>query len=136
MSGYQDQKRVQQRAMDARLGREQTIWLATTRADGRPHLVPVWFVWHEEKIYICTTAGSQKMVNLQGNRRAAVALPGTADVIIIEGRVNFPGGQVIDELAQQFYDKYSWDFLEDDEGDYRLVEIIPSKVLAWNSNDE
>jgi hypothetical protein len=136
MPGFQDHERAQRRAMDARLGREQTVWLATTRSDGRPHLVPVWFVWFEEKIYLSTTAGSQKMVNLDNNRRAAVALPDTADVIIVEGVVNFPRGQQIDILAQHFYDKYGWNFLEDDEGDWRLVEIVPSKVLAWNLADE
>ena len=88
MPGLRDQKVAQRQAMEARLGREQTIWLATTRSDGRPHLVPVWFAWYDERIYICTVADSQKMVNLERNRRAAVALPDTTDVLIVEGLVN------------------------------------------------
>ena len=136
MPGLREYEYAQQRAMDARLGREQTIWLATARSDGRPHLVPVWFAWYDEKIYICTIAGSQKMVNLQRNRRAAVALPDTTDVLIIEGSVNFPRGSLIDTLAGEFNDKYSWDFMSDRSGDWRLVEIIPSKVLTWNAEDE
>lgn len=114
------------------MGRESTIWLATARADGRPHLVPVWFTWYDEKIYICTTVGSQKMVNLKRNRRAAVALPNTTDVLIIEGVVDFPLGATVDLLAEEFENKYGWRFLEDDTGDWRLVEITPIKVLAWN----
>jgi hypothetical protein len=118
--------------MDARLGREQTVWLATTRGDGRPHLVPVWFVWYAEKVYICTSAGSQKMVNMRRNGRAAVALPDTTDVLVIEGEVSFPLGETVDILAQEFGDKYRWNFLHDAESGWRLVEITPTKVLAWN----
>ena len=40
------------RAIEARLGRESTIWLATVRADGRPHLVPLWYVWLLSLIHI------------------------------------------------------------------------------------
>ena len=114
------------------MGREQTVWLATVRSDGRPHLVPVWFVWYDQKVYICTSAGSQKMVNLKRNGQAAVALPDTADVLVIEGQVAFPLGETVDILAQEFSDKYGWSFLDDSESDWRLVEITPTKVLAWN----
>lgn len=136
MPGLRVHAPAQRRALDARLGREQTIWLATTRADGRPHLVPVWFAWYDEKIYFCTVAGSQKMVNLERNRRAAVALPDTADVLIIEGVVNFPQGRLVDKLAGEFNDKYGWNFVQDRSGDWRLVEIIPSKVLTWNTEED
>jgi pyridoxine/pyridoxamine 5'-phosphate oxidase len=132
MPGIRDEERALQRAMEARLGREQTVWLATVRSDGRPHLVPVWFVWYDQKVYICTSAGSQKMVNLKRNGQAAVALPDTADVLVIEGQVAFPLGETVDILAQEFSDKYGWSFLDDSESDWRLVEITPTKVLAWN----
>ncbi|HIP71175.1 MAG TPA: pyridoxamine 5'-phosphate oxidase family protein, partial [Anaerolineae bacterium] len=39
-------------AMIGRLGREMTIWLATVRRDGRPHLTPLWFIWLDGKIYV------------------------------------------------------------------------------------
>ena len=60
----------------ARLESEANIWLATVRADGRPHLTPVWFAWHNEKLYACIEAGSVKARNLGQNRRiAAEAVP-------------------------------------------------------------
>lgn len=128
-----DIEHAQKRAMEAQLGREQIIWLATSRADGRPHLVPMWFVWHDERIYLWTTAGSQKMTNLERNRRAALSLPDTTNVLIIEGVVNFPRGAVIDLAAREFLDKYGWDPLDDQQEPWRLVEIIPTKVLAWSN---
>jgi hypothetical protein len=28
-----------------------SIWISTTRPDGRPHAVPVWFVWDGASLY-------------------------------------------------------------------------------------
>ena len=35
-----------------KLETERNIWLASVRPDGRPHLVPLWFVWCHGKVYI------------------------------------------------------------------------------------
>src|SRR5256885_2571611 len=35
--------------IDARLRHEPIIWLSSVRPDGRPHLVPVWFLWRSEE---------------------------------------------------------------------------------------
>ena len=132
MSRPRDQERARQQALAVRLGREQTIWLATACADARPYLTPVWFVWHDEKIYICLGADSQEVINFQDNPRATLALPNTNDVLIIEGGVNFPQGAIIDALAEEFYHKYGWHFLDDQDGGWRLVKVSPSNVLEYN----
>ena len=43
-----------------RLATDPNIWLATTRADGQPHLTPIWFVWLHERVWICTSGRSVK----------------------------------------------------------------------------
>ena len=63
------------RAFVARLGREPSIMLATVRSDGRPHLVPVWFVWLNEKLYFATATDTQKYANLLNNQKVALSLP-------------------------------------------------------------
>src|SRR5262249_32264941 len=40
-----------------------TIWLATARPDGRPHAVPVWFVWLAGAVYTISRRDLQKAVN-------------------------------------------------------------------------
>lgn len=66
----------------ARIGRflemEPVIWLSTVRADGRPHLVPTWFVWDGDTIVIVSKPGAVKVRNLQADPRAMLAL-GDAD---------------------------------------------------------
>lgn len=117
--------------MEARLGRESTIWVATVRDNGRPHLVPVWFVWLEDKIYIATGSETQKFTNLYYNQGISLALPDTDNVLIIEGEGHVADYQTVDILADYFFHKYEWDFRHDDSALWRLIEITPRKIMAW-----
>lgn len=119
------------RALVARLGREMTIWVATVRGDGRPHLVPVWFVWLEEKVYFCTGTESQKFTNMRNNQNVALALPETGSVLVVEGEAHVCDGATTDILAEYFFNKYEWDFRYDNDADWRLIEVTPHKILAW-----
>lgn len=123
------------RALQARLGREMTIWLATVRGDGRPHLVPVWFVWLDGKLYFSTGRQTRKYDNLLHNQDVALALPDTASVIIIEGEAHAADRETTEHLADYFFHKYEWDFRYDENADWRLVEVTPHKVLAWGDGD-
>jgi F420H(2)-dependent biliverdin reductase len=123
---------AQWRAIEARLGREMTVWIATARSDGRPHLTPVWFIWLNEKIYIVIGADSQKIANLRRNQKVAVALPDTANVVIFEGEAHMADRAAADVLGDYFFNKYEWDFRHDDSANWRLIEITPEKLLSWN----
>jgi general stress protein 26 len=119
------------RAIEARLGRESEIWLATVRYDGRPHLVPLWFIWLEGKLYVSTGADTQKFANLRGNQSVSLALPDTTNVVMIEGEAHVADRSLIDKVADYFFNKYEWDFRYDDTAKWELVEITPLKILAW-----
>lgn len=119
------------RSLEARLGREMTVWIATVRADGRPHLTPVWFVWLDERLYLATGSETQKFANMRANQSVAVALPDTAGVIILEGEAHVADRAKVDKLGDYFFHKYEWDFRYDEEADWQLVEITPHRILAW-----
>jgi hypothetical protein len=119
------------RAIEARLSRESNIWFATVRGDGRPHLVPLWYVWLEGKVYVCTGSATQKFANMYNNQNVALALPDAANVVIIEGEAHTVGRAVIDALAEHFDHKYERDFRYDETADWRLIEITPYKILVW-----
>lgn len=119
------------RAIEARLGRETAIWLATVRHDGRPHLTPLWFVWLDGKLYVATGSDTQKFANLRNNQNVSLALPDTASVVIIEGEAHVANRATVEAVADYFFHKYEWDFRYDDSTDWRLIEITPSKILAW-----
>ena len=51
-----------------------TAKLATTRADGRPHVVPVWFVMDGDDILFSTSATSVKGRNLRRDGRVSLCV--------------------------------------------------------------
>jgi general stress protein 26 len=119
------------RSIEARLSREPTIWLATVRGDGRPHMAPLWYIWLDGHLYIATGADTQKYVNLRSNQSVALALPDASNVIIVEGEAHAADRKTIDKLGEHFYHKYEWDFRYDEDAEWRLVEVTPLKILAW-----
>jgi PPOX class probable F420-dependent enzyme len=65
--------------------------LATVRADGRPHVAPIWFVVDGDSVVFNTGAGTVKAANLRREGRAAL----TVDLeeppfsyVTIEGKVS------------------------------------------------
>jgi PPOX class probable F420-dependent enzyme len=74
--------------VDQRLRENIILWLGSVRPDGRPHMVPVWFLWDGATILIFSQPSSQKIRNLRQNPRIVLALDDTddgEDVITIEG---------------------------------------------------
>src|SRR5829696_3476560 len=61
-------------------------WLATVRADGTPHAMPVWGVWLDGLFYFDTHPQSQKVRNLRAQPRAVVHLESGSEVVILEGQ--------------------------------------------------
>jgi len=81
--------------VDAYLERSRTMTLATVGADGRPHLVAMWYAYLDGEIWFETKARSQKAVNIRRDPRVTllvedgetydglrgVSIDGTAEVV-------------------------------------------------------
>ena len=121
---------------------EPVIWLSTTCADGRPHLVPTWFVWDGEAIVILSKPGAVKVRNLRADPRAMLALGDAEadfDVGLLEARAEvlaepttpgLPAGfeakyaariGALDLTPAQFARTYS-----------QIIRLIPARALAWH----
>jgi PPOX class probable F420-dependent enzyme len=94
-----------------RVEEARNVWLATVRPDGRPHLVPIWYVVDEGRWYLCTNPGSVKARNLSQNPRVALALEDGTNPYIVEGeaRLVSPSTTIVDK----FKAKYDWDITTD-----------------------
>jgi len=62
-----------------------THWLATTRPDGSPHVVPVGVVWFDGRFYFSSGAGTRKAKNLAQNPRCVITLAGQGLDLVLEG---------------------------------------------------
>lgn len=58
----------------AYLDEQRTVRVATVAADGRPHVVPLWFVWHDGTLFFNTTLGNLTVRNLERDPRASAVV--------------------------------------------------------------
>lgn len=94
--------------------------------------IPIWFVWHENKVYMCGDAGGQKFVNAAATGKAAVALEDGDHPVIIEGRAEVieDAKTVDDGLTAAFIEKYDWDIRKPNR-DRSLIVVTPEKLFNW-----
>jgi PPOX class probable F420-dependent enzyme len=111
---------------DPRLQANKTMWVATVRPDGRPHLTPIWFAVHGGKWYFVTQSGSVKARNLQHNSRVSLALEDGVDPYVVEGQARLVAPSA--EVAALFKSKFDWDISSDSQ--YEAVyEVEVTKRL-------
>jgi len=120
----------------SRIEQAEHYWLATTRPDGRPHIVPVDGVWIDDVWYY---GGAEQAVhhrNLLSNPQVAVHLPDTIAAVIVEGVAQWVKPSI--ELARRIadttrgkYAKYGYDVKAEDYL-HGLWVVRPTVVLAWD----
>ena len=87
-----------------------SIWIGTTRPDGRPHAVPVWYTWDGRFVYFISGRPLQKSKNLARQPWIVVHAGDGDDVIILEGKA-----EIVTDQAE----------LEKVEADYRAKYVDP-----------
>lgn len=113
-----------------RLKTERNIWFTSVRPDGRPHMVPIWFAWHDGKLYGCIKPNSVKAKNLANNPNVAVSLEDGSSVVICEGVATSVTKPWAEDIQAIFKQKYDWDIFTS--ADYTmLIEVTPQKWLTW-----
>lgn len=94
-----------------RLQHEEFAYLTTVRPDGRPHSVPVCYVWEGETILIFCVPDSVKIRNLRQNPRVTLALDnfGHSDyfAVVVEGAVALVDEPGLDMTEPAYAAKYT-----------------------------
>ena len=70
-----------------RLKKSRQFLIATTRPDGRPHLMIIWALWMEGLLYFSTGKESVKAKNLGRNPNCSVSTDKPSEAVILEGTV-------------------------------------------------
>lgn len=114
-----------------RLERETDVWIATADGAGTPYLVPLWFVWHEEHMWLVTRPTNPTGGNLRDGRRARLAFGDTRDVVLVDGEVEAYRSQDAPEAAvRAFVAKTGWDPRREG-ASYAFFRVRPTAVQAW-----
>lgn len=113
-----------------------SIWVSTTRPDGRPHAVPVWFIWDDRKVYFISARSLQKSKNLVHEPWTVVHLGDGDDVVILQG----PAVIVTEREEQERIDAaYRAKYVDPGSGaqatifepDADLYRVDVKNIMAW-----
>ena len=128
--------------VEQRLREEPIIWFTTVRSDGRPHTVPVWFLWDGETFLIFSQPGNLKIRNVQRNPHITLALDGTkqgGDVVTVEGEAVLLSESSRNMTVPAYFEKYvaymknmgvdPKDLAEDYS---QPIRIKPTKFISWS----
>ena len=87
-----------------RMTEARSYWIVTTRADGRPHVMPVWGVWIDDGFHFVTDAKSLKARNIRRDPRAAVHLESGDEVVILDGSFEevLPTPEMVSEYERKY----------------------------------
>jgi len=114
-----------------RIDTDQTLWLATVRADGRPHLTPIWFVFHDQRIWICTGADTVKTHNVLGNASVSISLEDGTAPVVAEGMATVHQRPYPPAVVEAFITKYDWDISRRDDPDGAYDALIEMTIRKW-----
>ena len=126
--------------VEARLVAAPQYWMATTRPDGRPHVVPRWGVWVDGRLWYDGAPTTRHAGNLRGNPACTLHLEDGWHAVIADGTsqpASPPGLELGGRLSAAFAEKYAdrgyqpepdaWE----GPGAGGLAVFTPSKALAW-----
>lgn len=126
---------------EQRLNDDLIAWLGTTRSDGRPHLVPVWFVWDGQELLILSQPTTQKVRNLSINPRVTIALDDTRggqDLVILDGEAMLTAESLDSTRVTTYLRKYATQLAEMDWSpeaylaEYtQAIVVRPTRFLDW-----
>jgi len=83
--------------------------IATTRPDGRPHVMPVWAVWLDDDGVVFSTAiTSVKSKNLLVNSHCAFSFERDHDNLVVEGKAEVVELDELDGFTDLYKKKYDY----------------------------
>lgn len=69
-----------------RLEQAPVYWVATTRPDGRPHVMPTWGAWVADRLYVEGSSQTRRARNIARNPEVVAHVERGDDAVIVEGR--------------------------------------------------
>jgi nitroimidazol reductase NimA-like FMN-containing flavoprotein (pyridoxamine 5'-phosphate oxidase superfamily) len=120
-----------------RLRRSRQYWIATTRPDGRPHVMVVWALWLDGALYFSTGSQSRKARNLALNPHCTMCTERADEAVVLEGRVERERDvDRIRNFLRLYEQKYQWDMSGMAEDLLKLKEPVfrlrPQVVFGLN----
>jgi hypothetical protein len=122
---------------ELRLRSGRSLIIASTRPEGRPHAMPVWFLWLDQRLYFMTPSTTQKARNLAREPWLVAHVGDGDDVLMVEG----PALRVTDASERDRTDAAYRDKYVDpvsgarasifDNAANELYRVDPWRIVTW-----
>lgn len=125
--------------VERRLAGASVYWIASTRTDGRPHVIPRDGVWLDGGLYYGGSATTVHHRNITHNPHVAVHIGDGQEAIIVEGTVGIekPTEEMAARLSDESFAKYpQYGRLDPSRYMGGVSFLRPRRVLAWTSLTE
>jgi general stress protein 26 len=129
-------ERLEWSAVEQRLVGASVYWIASTRSDGRPHVIPRDGMWLDGGLYYGGSAKTVHYRNIVRNPEVVVHIGDGQEAIIVEGAVEIE--KPTEELAARLSDESLAKYPQYGRIDPSLymggVSVLrPRRVLAWTN---
>lgn len=128
---------------DSFLKTQKILRLATIDNTGRPHIVPVWYLYSQKKFYVGTNTRTEKAKNLKKNKRVSFCVDigihspeiygimgkGNAKLILEKNKVSSLAKKILKRYFKTLENKSAKELLDDTDC---IIEITPKKLAIWS----
>jgi nitroimidazol reductase NimA-like FMN-containing flavoprotein (pyridoxamine 5'-phosphate oxidase superfamily) len=112
----------------------------------QPHVVPVWFLWDGEFIWVSSFVSTRKISELKNNPRGAILIESKQpdsklQVVLIEGTVELvtEPHEVVSAVSIRIYERYlGSEGVKDPEPQSwlnspknLLIKLTPRRIISW-----
>jgi hypothetical protein len=123
---------------EERLAASHDYWVASRWPDGRPHLMPVWGVWHDWSLWFSSGGRSRKAKNLRADPRCSVATDNPLEPVVLEGTAEVVSDldlirMFLEHSNAKYRTSYSLDFL--DPAVNATFKVQPSSLFSLAEGD-
>lgn len=121
---------------------QKILRLATIDPSGNPHIVPVWYMYDNNKFYIGTNTKTKKAKNIKNNSKVSFCIDigikspdiigmmgiGRAKLILKTERVNALAEKILLRYFKNLKNQSAQQLLNQTDC---IIEIIPKKTTNW-----
>jgi len=134
-----EQLRMSSGELDEYLDRQRTLRLATVDERGVPHVVPLWFVWHDGAVWLNSLTRSRRHRHLRSGRPVGMVVDdgdryGELRGVRMSGRPETVPDD--DAVRIRAYRRFARKYFDVDDlpnqRSYETVRIIPDDIASWD----
>jgi nitroimidazol reductase NimA-like FMN-containing flavoprotein (pyridoxamine 5'-phosphate oxidase superfamily) len=119
---------------EQRLLTSHNYYLTTVRPDGTPHVMPLWGIWVDDRLYFSTGAKSVKARNLAANAACVICTDDAAEAVVVEGTASpLDDGARLKAISPHYALKYKSFTLDPKMGP--IFEVRPKVVFGLSEKN-